>query len=145
MHLSTSSSIAEALLPKAPIQSLFIVHADPFSSSLKTSVAMLPMDLVHCSFTSKMVLTLLQSTSSLQSPSSFKRSCLLSVRKTKVSSHHKNVQFMTESHLHYKKPKPSLFSRVHFSRSGWKKRTSPRKLHKKSICCSFMKSSSENL
>ncbi len=44
------------------------------------------------------------------------------------SSDHKRTQFLTKSHLCYKKPKPSLFSRVHFSRSGWKKSTLKRNL-----------------
>ncbi len=122
VHLSTSSSIAETLLPKALVQGLSTVHALPLSSIIKTLVAKPPVDLVHCSFTSKMVLTSLQSTSSSQSSFSFNRNSQLSVLKNKVPAHHKKTQFLKESHLHYKKPKPPLFSKDHFSGSGWKKK-----------------------
>ncbi len=94
IHASTPMLASEVPILLALIQSLTTLCPVSLNPIVETSVAMPSLtELVCGSFSPKMVLTLLQNPSLLQSPSGLEGGHLFFVRKYKVISYQKKMQF----------------------------------------------------
>ncbi len=120
LKVFTPSSIIETSIITPSVQEVSLLKAVSPSPIIKTPIVSPPVqEVIHCSFSSKGVITSLQSTSSHKTPSHLEKNSHLSNRKSKVSSHCKKNEFTEESLLRYKKPRLHQ-SKAHFISSGWK-------------------------
>ncbi len=141
VHADTLKQITETSITSAPIQTVSTIRAfTPIPIVATSIVSPRPTELIYCSFSPKMFLTLLQNASSHQMLSPFQKNHPFSILRSKVQPHQKKMPFINETHLQYKKPKLSVQSKDHFCGSSWKKKRESRNQTKLNL---YMKRSSQ--